>query len=346
VSKEYVYGVYCAVVGDYLFAQDGYDNTILYRANKATMEVTKSVVVGWQSLLYQKDNTRLFLWGQDFTTSDVIIHIYSTEMVELGTIDIPYPWLEQEKFVAVGDKVYVYWGETLNDDPYGYVDTIRVYNLDGSYTDYSGEPWNGGDPPPKYRSLILAAAGSGIKAAGGYPTIFARTVGGVPRNVLGYGSDIVSHWYEPIPGAFDPNPRRVSTTDFTTVTVAQKEYINPYAGFRALFGLSHGTDYYAFMPNAEHISGWEGALWTGGSPTSYSIFKYDAETMELDSWVQAASTQVAISENYMAAYTDGVYAWGLSVSSEPIQVRLSDYSFVSHLWRRVGQSNAVWYQGL
>lgn len=355
MSTEYIAGAYCAIVGEYLFAMDAWETQKVLRANKLTMEVTKSVTrTDYASPWYQRDGTCLVLVSQQQSSPWLaVFHVLNTDMLEVSSFvadcsDVPHTsascfQTDQSYCAIAGDKIYCFLGWRYSTDPVGYYATFRVYELNGSYVDYSGPIFNGpyGSLPntwPTYLAIVAVAQGDGSIAAAAYWAAFQKYIGYC-------GGDFISHHYsEPPFTAIESNPRRGSTADFVTVTVASHQYLAAPWIFPSA-GVENNGIYWAFMYNSyNNPASFSGEEWSGPIPndSDFFILKYDVNTMGLLGWVQSKDYHALTMNNTGCAVTDGTYAWGVD-GSTPYQIKLEDGS-AKTLWRKVGQSNAIWFQ--
>ena len=347
MTKLYVAGTYCVVVGDYLFAMDAFATQTILRADKLTMEVTKSVVRGdYATPWYQRDGTRLVLMSQESASPwRTVFHILDTDMVELSSFiadctDIPGGKFQGDSsYCAIaGDKIYCYLGWRWSNSPEGYYATFRVYNLDGSYADYSGVPFNGPYESlpstwPSLLGIVAVALESGSIAAAAYWACFNKYIDY-------FGTDIVSPAGAPYGGAYDADLRRISAADFLTVTVSPHDYIAN--NFTTVGGAISNSLLYSFMP-ASAVD-YRGAEWVGDRAVGVSIWKYDLTTMSLVSWMYPSSDIILKMSNAGCITTDGTYEWGVaSAGTEPCQIKLEDGA-AQFLWQRKIESNAIWFQ--
>jgi hypothetical protein len=354
MSVNYESGVYCAVVGDYLYAMDVFNPQSLMRANKATMEVTKRVTRSdYATPWHQRDSLYLYLNDQQSASPYLpVMHILDMDMVELSSFVMDTTAISHTAaacfqtdaaYMAIADdKIYCYLGQRWSASPMGYYATIRVYNNDGSYTDYSGAVVNGTTPPlPSnwaiYLAILAAAQGNASATAAACQAcrIIMKDMGHI-------GTDVVSSQGAPWP-ANDPaatNPRRIASADLQTVTVSAHLYINPYSSFRMVGGVASNGFFYAFMP-APPVE-WEDEEWVGDSPTTLSLWKYDVATMELISWLDSPNGRGLVNSDIGAIVANDTYAWGCDSGGEPLRITLADNTLKT-LWSRSGSSNAIWF---
>ena len=338
MKELYVAGNYCVVIGNYLFAMDTFETKRILRADKLTMEVKKSVLRSdWATPWYQRDGTRLILEAQEPDSPyRQVFYVLDTDMKELSSFvadctDISYtqstPCFQSNPFyhAIAGDKIYCYLGRRWSSSPVGYYDTFRVYSLDGSHVDYLGAVKNGPDPLPPAINAV----------AGGSADVAAVCYWAAKNACLGFkGTDCFkdeTNWNSDTVG--------ISAVDLATVTIPSHDYFNI---LRTLGGVEYGGVYYVFKPDPTGKPfAFDGAEWVGEKPTTPAIFKYNATTLELLSWVASDSTAILQMSNAGCIVTDGTYAWGVD-GSVPYRMTLATGK-TKTLWKAAA-SNSIWFQ--